>query len=244
VGVFLLTVDFDIRTLIWTVLIGALVPVVASLATSRGGTVKFPLLRSSGGYWWFALSSNATQFEAPALRLVSTDYVVGLYGIASRVTGPLTILMTSLATILIPELAKRAGTPQYQRMRRLTLWLAWVYAGVLLLCAWPITLVVLHVLGSQYQEAGGLLIATVVAAGLSGVSQTYNSVLLAEGRPGRPAVILIIGAGVSVLSLIVFSATAGISFLWIAPLVTQLTVLALFWRAARQRLEVAGPASE
>ena len=208
---------------------GAALVVVAVLALVPAPAHRVALrpalrvARSSVGYWFSALVANLRQLEPLVVGSAGGVAAAGLYGIAARVSNPLTIVVTSLQAIAVPEMARsRVG---FRRMFRLLLGVAVVYAAVLVVLSPLVADLFLRIVGEQYEGARTLVTVLVVCAGLSAVSQALQARLLAVGRPATPAWII---GGATVIGLVllgVTSALEGATLLWVAPLVTQGVIL-------------------
>lgn len=178
-------------------------------------------LRSSTGYWMSGLAPNVSQLQPPLLSLILDAASVGFFAITSRLTNPLTILVGALQTLLIPELAKRRGTPQFHKLYRSSVAASAIYGLLLSACAWLIADVMVAMLGQAYSEAHALIVSMTVAAAMSALAQAYQSKLLAEGRPSTAALIVGVGSAVGLVALLSIALLGGVTWLWLSPLVTQ-----------------------
>lgn len=186
------------------------------------------VLRKGSGYWVYGMAQNAPQLEAPLLGLVATSFIAGLYGVANRVANPLTILSSALASIFIPEIARASDEKRRLHLGNRLIAVSVAYAVLVSVCAGWIAPLVVLLAGRTFAAAEPLIASTTVAAGLSAVSQAFNAILIADGRPNASSVTLGVGTCVSLAGLATFASVDSASFLWIAPLLTQVVVLTLF----------------
>jgi len=204
----------------------AAVALVGAPARSVPARAVLRFARSSLGYWLSALVINLRQLEPLVVSASGGVGTAGLYAIAVRVSNPLTIVVTSLQAIAVPEMARADGRAQFRRMFRLMLGVALLYGAVLVVGSPLVAEGFLRVVGPQYEGARTLVTVLVVCAGLSAVSQALQARLLAAGRPATSAWIIGGATAIGLVVLAVTSATGGASYLWVAPLVTQLLILA------------------
>jgi O-antigen/teichoic acid export membrane protein len=204
----------------------AVVGAIAPLASVRGvkSDVK-SVRRGALGWWGFTMSAVLFQLQAPTLALVANTSVVGLYAMATKVIGPVLLLPASLATVVIPELARRLDTGgawrSYRNFSKLTL----AYAGVAVICAWPAGVVVTKIAGPQYAAALPLVAGMVVAAGLSAYTQSFGALLVAAGRPNHATACIAGGQLVALMLLLTLGVWAPIEALAFAPIVAEIVVL-------------------
>ncbi|GAA4773242.1 hypothetical protein GCM10023200_02070 [Actinomycetospora chlora] len=181
--------------------------------------------RSSVGYWFSGLVVNLRQLEPLTVSTLGGAGAAGLYAIAARVSNPLTIVVTSMQAIAVPEMARARDRDEFRRTFRLLFGLALLYAGVLAAASPLVASVFLWIVGPQYEPARTLVTVMVLCAALSAISQALAARLLAVGRPAVSA--WIIGVA-TVVGLVVLAVTAGVDGgrdLWVAPLVTQSLIL-------------------
>lgn len=209
----------------WTQLtvVAFILTVATALVLVRDTTPTMPGrgLRGTGGYWLAALSSNALQLQIPALATVVNAATVGLYSIATRLMGPLTILVSALQSIAVPHLAAQLGKPAYARGVRLLLSLSCAYGLALSLMSPLGAALLIDLLGSDYERARSLLVAMFIAAGLSAVAQALQADLIAAGLPSRSATVVLGGTILGIGWLIFIANARGGDLLWTCPLVIQ-----------------------
>lgn len=218
--------------------LGLAVPLPSAVRT-RGRWAG--VLRSGGGYWSYNAAGLLTQLQVPVLAAVSTTTIVGLYSAAAKVVGPLTIFSAAVSTVVVPELARRVGTPGFDALYRLFSRATYGYLLLVLLATWPLTVVVVALLGPQYQPAWPLVAAMTVGAGLSACSQAGASKLVALGRPAPASRAILAGGVVGVLLLLAVAAAHHDGALWTVPVAAELVVLALMSASARAATEPPRP---
>lgn len=186
---------------------------------------RLSVMRDSKGYWSASLVSNLNQLEPLALRLVSSEAVVGAYSIAGRLGGPLTIFVSAMQSIFVPMLAASLKTPKFSRVYRVVYMSSVAYAVLLILLSPFIVEFVLNLLGEDYLDSRPILFSVVIAAGLASISQAYQSKFLAEGRPGLSSLVVAMGTVTGIIILMAVASTIGPGFLWIPPIAAQILIL-------------------
>jgi O-antigen/teichoic acid export membrane protein len=204
----------------------ALIAAVAPLASVAGAHGDFiGAARGSLGWWGFGLSYVLLQLQLPVVAAVSSTAVAGLFAMASKVIGPVLLLPASMATVVIPELARRLHTggawDLYHKFSRVCL----AYMGVALLCAWPAGIVVTHVAGPGYAAALPLVAGMVAAAGLSAYAQAFTAMLLAAGQLNQATACIAGGLSVALVLLAILGAWGPIESLAVVQLLAELVVL-------------------
>lgn len=178
------------------------------------------------GYWSYSMSALLGQLQLPVLAAVTSASTVASYAIATKVIGPISVLTASVSVVAVPELVKRIGSPsRFHRLFVCLLGLSGIYLVLLALLAWPIAHVVLWVVGSQYSDATAIIVAMVIAAGISGCSQAFNARLLALGRPSLSSTAITAGA-LAALGLLAALGSNGLdTALWVVPVATEVVVI-------------------
>lgn len=228
-------VDFGVLTLAYAIpiILGVLVPI--GDATRAAWQRWSDAFRGSSGFWVYSLAAVVPQLQIPLLALVTVPAIVGEFSLATRVIGPITLLTASLSAVLVPELARRvADSADFTRLYRFSVRISAAYLGVVVVAAWPAAVLVVAAAGTQYAGAVGLVAATVVAAGIAAFGQAANSVLLAVGKASMSATAIIVGAILGLSVLVVCGTMLDGEWLWVAPVLTQVTTTALLIRFARR----------
>ncbi|AGB21764.1 hypothetical protein Mycsm_01352 [Mycobacterium sp. JS623] len=203
-----------------------LIGVIAPVWSVRGATGDLrAALRGSFRWWGLTMSGVLAQLQAPVVAAIASTTVVGLFAMASKVTGPMTLLPASVVTVVIPELARRLGTPGFGRLYGTVLKLSFGYAALALIVAWPAGIVVTAIAGPSYAAAAPLVAGMVVAAGLSTCSQSFAASLIAAGHPHYVTACIVCGGVVALILLASFAALGPIWLLGTAPIVAEILVL-------------------
>lgn len=178
-------------------------------------------------YWALAMSGTLAQLQVPALAVVAPPLTVGYFAMATRVTGPLTLLSAALSTVAVPELARTVDDAStfdriYRRYRNGVI----AYFVVVVIAAWPAAWLIVQIVGAKYEPAQTLLVGMIIAAGISSLSQAISSKHIAAGRPGTVTTAIILGGAVTLALLLLAGALDHLDALWLAPVAGQLLVLA------------------
>jgi len=218
-------------------LIGAIAPLRSS---GRGSLDLSTAVRGSLHWWTFSLSNLLTQLQTPVVGAVAGTAIAGLFGIALRVTGPMTLLTASVATVVVPELSRRVGTPEFAALSNRIIKLSWGYLLICLLAAVPITYLVMVIAGPDYRPAAPLVVAMVIAAGLSGCSQAIGAQFMAINQPASATTAIAAGGVVALIGLAALGLTRDALMLAVVPVLAQIVVLTLMILAMRRLTYTAG----
>jgi O-antigen/teichoic acid export membrane protein len=138
------------------------------------------LLRLTWPYWLASVATQARNLDSIITTLIAGATAAGFYSTASRLTSPLRILPTSLATVLLPEAARRRGE-RLRPLLRLSLGAsagqAGIYFGLALSAPWLVVIA----LGDAYS---GAVIPTQIVIGslaFSGSAALFGSLLQGAG---------------------------------------------------------------
>ncbi|ORV45695.1 hypothetical protein AWC02_12275 [Mycolicibacter engbaekii] len=213
-------------------LIVAAVTPMTSVAGTRGDLIG--ATRGAMGWWGLSLSNVLFQLQVPVVAALASTAVAGLYGVATKVVGPVLLLPASMATVVIPELARRLHTGHawdlYQQFSRVCL----SYMGLALLCAWPAGILVTRIAGPPYAAALPLVAGMVAAAGLSAYSQSFAAMLVAAGYPNKATACIAGGNSVALVLLAILAARGPIASLALVQLLGELIVLPGLMLAVRR----------
>ncbi len=177
-------------------------------------------------YWALAMSGTLAQLQVSALAVCAPPLTVGYFAMATRVTGPLTLLSAALSTVAVPELARHVDDAStFDRIYRRYRNVVGAYCVVVVLAAWPVAWVIVQIVGAKYEPAQNLLIGMIIAAGISSVSQAISSKHIAAGRPGTVTAAIVLGGVVTLLLLLLAGALDHLDAIWLAPIAGQLLVL-------------------
>ncbi|WP_238421094.1 GDSL-type esterase/lipase family protein [Gordonia sp. 'Campus'] len=179
-------------------------------------------------FWALSMSGILAQLQVSALAVFAPPATVGYFAMASRVTGPLTLLSAAVSTVAVPELAGSVDDPSafdriYRRYRNLIL----AYCLLVMVIAWPAAWMIVQIVGAKYQPAQMLLVGMIIAAGISSVSQALSSKYIALGRPDTVTVAIVIGGATTLALLLLAGAVDRLSLIWLVPVAGQSLVLAV-----------------
>lgn len=155
------------------IVLARIVPASEPLAFSK-------IVQSSWPYWINSLGTQARNLDTLVVSTVAGASQAGFYAATSRATGPLRILSTSLATVLLPASAS-TGRKQLRGLFRI-IWAMTIICGLIYgsLIVFVPTVVELF-LGDVYQ--GAVLPLQIVLAGLvfAALSSLFTSLLQGAG---------------------------------------------------------------
>lgn len=138
------------------------------------------VLRQSWPYWLNSLGTQARNLDTLLVSAVAGPSQAGLYAVTSRATGPLRILSTSMAAVLLPASASKSPK-QIRRLLRFvglaTIGCAILYGGLVLIAPAVIRIF----LGDSY--IGATLPLQIVLGGLvfAAISSLFTSMLQGVG---------------------------------------------------------------
>ncbi|MBD7917215.1 hypothetical protein H9657_02850 [Cellulomonas sp. Sa3CUA2] len=184
-------------------------------------------IRQSRGYWLSSALVGLQQLDVTIVRLIGGAPSAAIYGVASRVGGPLGILVSSMVAVFAPAIAhtrvEHDRVRQLAVVRRLSIGFGLLIAASSPALAWILT----RVLGPQYYEAQSLIIGVCIGASLSAVSQGYQAEFVAAGRSRRLAIAAGVGSAthLGVLATII---RLDHSLIWLAPILSQAIILATY----------------
>lgn len=215
------------------------VPVILALvvpwkSASRSGFSSLgEVFHNWFGYWAYSGSAVMAQLQIPVLGFAGTAATVGVFAMATRVVGPITLLTASLTAVVVPEMARRLPDPKaFHSLYRLMLIVVFGYFVLVAVFAFPAGWAVVRLAGPQYAGAVPLVVGTIIGAGLSACAQGFNAKLLAVGRPGLATVPVVTGGAVALLMLLGLGWSGAVGYLWTVPVVSQMVVLAMMVKAA------------
>lgn len=136
-------------------------------------------LAAAAPFWINSVATQARNLDALLVTLLAGPVASGLYATASRLTGPLRILPTSLAAVLLPQATRLTSDAGVRRR-----WLRGIYkvTGVMLLVYTALALalppLIPLALGADYAPSGSavriVLVGLVFAAAASLLSTTLQ----------------------------------------------------------------------
>ncbi|WP_165384849.1 oligosaccharide flippase family protein [Cryobacterium sp. SO1] len=210
--------------------------VVGRLLESTDRVAARVLLRLSWPYWINSVATQARNLDATIIGFVAGTAQAGFYAAAARLTSPLRILPTSLASVLLPA----SSTRNSSTMRGLLKLVAIVVGGLglfYLLLGLAVPYVVPIVLGEAY--TGAILALQITAVGLvfAAAASLLGSLLqgvglkhFVAGTAVLTTLVCLIGVGIGGLMWGAAGAACGLAFSYVvqsAVLVTRLTTFIL-----------------
>jgi O-antigen/teichoic acid export membrane protein len=200
------------------------------------------LIATSRGYWLFNTIGCVGMLDTVFVRAFGGPTAAGLYSISSRVVNPINIVTSSILSTITPAAAVAKPEDQVLMLRRSTAIAA--ICGVAFVAASPlIANVAISVLGDAYSGAERMIVGFIVAAALSGVSQTLVARYVIEGRSLILALSLAIGMALGLLSIVVAATVNWTLLLWLCPIFMQSAILSTL-TLNRRRGRHAGPRSK
>ncbi|WZH52241.1 MAG: lipopolysaccharide biosynthesis protein [Nocardioides alkalitolerans] len=140
------------------------------------------VLRAARPYWVNSVATQARNVDAALVAGLAGAHQSGLYASGSRITTPLRILPTSLASILIPHAARSQATRAGARRSLRIAGLASLAASVLyLVIAATVPFVVVPLLGAAYDEAIPVMVIVVLGLPFAAAASLVGSVLQGVG---------------------------------------------------------------
>jgi O-antigen/teichoic acid export membrane protein len=201
------------------------------------------LISTSRGYWLFNVIECLGMLDTVLVRAVGGPTAAGLYSIANRVVNPINIVTSAILSTITPAAAvAERREDQVSMLRRSTA--ISVICGAAFVAASPlIANVAILVLGEGYSGAERMIVGFIVAAALSGVSQTLVARYVIEGRSLMLAFSLAIGMALGLLSIVVAASVNWPLLLWVCPIFMQSAILTALAVNRRRRLRHVGPTS-
>jgi O-antigen/teichoic acid export membrane protein len=205
----------------------AAIPAIARPIREWHGPVRLKMLIStSRGYWFANIVECLGMLDTVIVRIFGGGIAAGMYSIANRVTNPIHIVTTSILSTVIPAASLAQRPEQVQILRRCTK-LCCVGAAIFASASPVIAEMAARILGPEYAEAKMLIIGFVVAAAISGISQTLVARYLVEGRPATIAIRVGSGITLGLIVTLIAATTDWSRWLWICPIVMQVGILLL-----------------
>ena len=141
------------------------------------------LLSRARPYWVNGLATQARNLDVVVVGALAGATSAGLYSSGSRLTSPLRILPTSLATILLPASARAAKSREV--LRNLLTLTTCVVAGMTVIYAIIFagaSVLVDSVLGSDYKDSTAVIRIILVGLPFAALASLLNSILQGRGQ--------------------------------------------------------------
>jgi len=194
------------------------------------------LFRMSYPYWINSVATQARNLDATIIGLVAGTAQAGFYAAAARLTSPLRILPTSLATVLLPASASRTSSNMGGLLRLVSyvvggLGVFYLLLGILVPFAVPV------LLGEAYSGAVPALQITVAGLVFAASASLLGSLLQGVGLKHYVAgtavlttFVCLLGVGIGGSLWGAIGAASGLAFSYVVQssvLVTRLTTFIL-----------------
>jgi O-antigen/teichoic acid export membrane protein len=185
------------------------------------------LVSTSRGYWLKNIVECLGLLDTVLVRIFAGSTAAGLYGIAGRVMNPIHIVTTSILSIVTPAAAalEQGSQAQATILRKCTK-ISVLCAVVFVMLSPVVAEIVIRILGPEYIPARKMVIGFMIAAAISGISQTIVARYVVEGRLGTVAASLGFGITLGLVATVVAAAGDWAAWLWLAPVVLQVAILA------------------
>jgi O-antigen/teichoic acid export membrane protein len=134
------------------------------------------IIRLSWPFWLNSLGTQARNLDAVVVSAVAGPIQAGFYAATSRATGPLRILSTSLAAVLLPA-STSAKRREIRRLLKLVVVVGLASAAVFCSLIWLVPIAVDLLLGSEYAGAVLPLQVTLVGLPFAAMSSLLGSIL-------------------------------------------------------------------
>ena len=207
---------------------------VGTLLESNERIAASLLFRLSWPYWLNSVATQARNLDATIIGFVAGSAQAGYYAAAARLTSPLRILPTSLASVLLPA----SSTRNSSTMRGLLKLVALVVGGLggfYLVLGLLVPFVVPVLLGDAYAGAVPALQITAVGLVFAGAASLLGSLLQGVGLKHYVAgtavlttAVCLIGVGLCGFFWGAAGAAAGLAFSYLVQSIVLVTRLTLF----------------
>jgi O-antigen/teichoic acid export membrane protein len=195
----------------------AVASAVAALASSLfaniyvKGRVRTPssisyreLLRESRPYWVNSVATQARNLDVTIAGIVAGATQAGYYSTAARLTSPLRILPTSLASVLLPAATRASAKSQSLRpllkiVGIVLLVMTVVYAGIWVLIPWGVP----TFLGTAYSPAIPSVQLVVAGLPFAAAASLFSSLLQGRGHKRFVALVATVSTGVCLVCVAV-----------------------------------------
>jgi O-antigen/teichoic acid export membrane protein len=180
---------------------------VSGIVTSQRDSVS-NVLASARPFWKNTLAVQLRNLDAGIVGMVTNAGVAGYYATASRLSGPLRMLPTSLAIVILPQAARTRNEPTPSIVRIVLLAgsaVGCIYISLIVTIPWLLPLV----FGKAYLPA--IVPLQIVLAGLvfAGFTSLFGAVLQGRGFPQEVATISVITTFYLLLALVVLTTAGG-----------------------------------
>lgn len=204
-------------------------------------------VQDAAGYAALNITAQGTAEVDKVLmsRLLAMD-LAGIYSVAARVVGALTLPIIALMLSAMPRLF-RAGLDDAggaDRLLRMSLWVALLYGACMAAALWVVAPWIEWIFGAQYKGVREVIAALVPAVPGMVLRVVIGSALMAYGRPWMRVGFELAGMVVMVVAAVLITPSAGVRGMATAVAVSEwsMTVMGLYFLARlRGSRESPGP---
>jgi O-antigen/teichoic acid export membrane protein len=192
------------------------------------------LVHESWPYWVNSVATQARNLDTAIAGIVSGPIQAGFYAAAARLTSPLRILPTSLASVLLPAAARRSSSTMGGILRLIGLSLggmALIYATLAVLVPWAVPVF----LGPGYVGGVRALQITMIGLVFAASASLLGAPLQAVGLKHYVASVAVVttiscllGVAIGATYFGAIGAAFGLSFSYLVQSIALLSRLALF----------------
>ena len=167
-----------------------------------------PIIRASFPYWVNATATQLRNLDALMVGVMTGSAQVAFYAAASKITGPLRIMPTSLAALLVPSAARLGVMNLRPILRPILLVLSAmcvIYGSVILSAPWAVP----WALGPDF--AGAVFPVQIVCAGLifAACASILTAILQGIGKGASVARIAVVTTGACLLGVFIGALANG-----------------------------------
>ena len=183
------------------------------------------LLKQSSGYWAASIIGSVGSLDLIVVQIFGGAVSAGLYSAANRATNAISIFVAELLVVIAPA-ASQAPTQQRRGEILRIATIASASFGIALVLVSPfVSELLVTILGEQYAGAQSIITGFIVAAAISGISQTIQARLYSEGKPVVAAIAIGLGTVMGLVTLGFIAGAFGSTVLWLVPILMQVLVL-------------------
>jgi len=141
------------------------------------------LLRLSRAYWVHAVASQARNFDVILVTTITGATQAGFYSTASRLTNPLTLLTSSLASTLLPAASRASAVSQSLRpLLRIATVVVGSMSAIYAVIYFAAPFLVTSVLPAEYADTTRVIQFVVAGLPFAAVASILSSVMQGQGH--------------------------------------------------------------
>jgi len=174
-----------------------------------------PVLTASWPYWLNSLAGQLKNVDTLIITSFAGNTAAGLYAAANRLSGPLLLVPTSLAAVVLPATARQAAARPTASLRQiklkklvitLTLVMTTCYASLAAVAPWLFPML----MGAEYAKAVPVFQIILISMCFASASVLTSAVRQGQGRPGVAARASVVSGIFSVGALMAGTSVFGI----------------------------------